>query len=218
MAMGDRAIDDLRLLAERDEELAVRAARLAELDGECSRIRERAEAIDTFFARYPDEETRRGGAVVDARAELDARRAELAAAESSLAAARDDEAKAYARRALERAEDHVRVAEAALARAELGSRELEERAATLPAEVPELERAARAIANEIPEVPEPGEGPRGLVEWASRTHAELFVAARPLAAEREAVIREANEFATKLLGEPTYGSTVAQVLARVDAH
>jgi hypothetical protein len=32
------------------------------------------------------------------------------------------------------------------------------------------------------------------------------------------VIRESNELASMLLGEPTYGATVAQALARVEAH
>jgi hypothetical protein len=56
---------------------------------------------------------------------------------------------------------------------------------------------------------------RDLVAWASRAHAELFVAAGQIAAQRERVIREANELASMLLGEPTYGSTVEQALARV---
>ena len=34
--------------------------------------------------------------------------------------------------------------------------------------------------------------------------------------QRERVIREANELATMLLGEPAYGATVAQALARVE--
>ena len=58
-------------------------------------------------------------------------------------------------------------------------------------------------------------GPRALVEWASHAHAELFVAAGQLDAQRERVIREANELATALLGEPTYGSTLEQLAQRV---
>jgi hypothetical protein len=44
------------------------------------------------------------------------------------------------------------------------------------------------------------------------------VATRQLDAQRERIIREANELGTMLLGEPTYGSTAAQVFARVEAH
>ena len=65
---------------------------------------------------------------------------------------------------------------------------------------------------------QPGEGPRALIDWSSHAHAELFVATRQLDAQRERIIREANELATMLLGESTYGSTTAQILARVEAH
>ena len=57
-----------------------------------------------------------------------------------------------------------------------------------------------------------------LIEWASSKHAELFVALGQLDTQRERVIREANELATALLGEPTFGSTPAQVLERVERY
>jgi hypothetical protein len=65
----------------------------------------------------------------------------------------------------------------------------------------------------VPDVPPLG---GSLVEWASHAHAELFVAAGQIDVQRERVIREANELATMLLGEPAYGATVAQALARVE--
>ena len=67
-------------------------------------------------------------------------------------------------------------------------------------------------------LPDPGEGLRALIEWGSRAHAALFVDSRQLGAQRELVIREANELASAVLGEPTYGSTVEQALARVESH
>ena len=216
--MGSHAIDDLRALADQDAELAARITRLTELDAESAAVRQRAEEIDTFFARYPDEDTRLRRATDDARAEVEARRAEHAEAEQSLAQARNDEARTYARHALERAADHIAVAETALARAEQEHAALEEDAAALPRQVPELERRARAVADEAPDVPAPGEGLRALVDWGSRAHAALFVESRQLGAQRELVIREANELASAVLGEPTYGSTVEQALARVEAH
>jgi chromosome segregation ATPase len=216
--VGSHAIDDLRALAARDGELSARVARLTEIDARCAGIRTRAEEIDAFFARYPEEDMRRRRAVADARAELEVRRSEHHEAEVELGRARDEEAKAYALRALERAADHIRVAEAALERAEQEHGALEVEAAELPAEVPQLERRARAVADGMPEAPRPGEGLRALVEWASRVHAALFVESRQLASQRELVIREANELASSVLGEPTYGSTVEQVLARVAAH
>jgi chromosome segregation ATPase len=216
--MGDRAMDDLRALAARDAELAAASARLAELDAEVAAIRRRAEEIQAFFARYPERDTRLRKAIEAARAELDARHRERAEAERALERARDDEARTYAQHALDRANDHIAVAEASLARAEQEHAALEAEAAALTAEVPELERRARAVAEEVPDVPEPGDGLPALVEWASHAHAALFVESRQLASQRELVIREANELGTALLGEPTYGSTVDQVLARVAGH
>jgi hypothetical protein len=81
--------------------------------------------------------------------------------------------------------------------------------------VPRLEQRARDIARAAGHVPAPPGGVRDLVEWASHAHAELFVTARQLDAQRERVIREANELATMLLGEPTYGSSVEQLAERV---
>jgi len=71
------------------------------------------------------------------------------------------------------------------------------------------------VAAQADAVPPAPAGVRELVEWASHAHAELFVAAGQLDAQRDRVIREANELATMLLGEPTYGSSVAQLAQRV---
>jgi chromosome segregation ATPase len=213
-----RATDELRRLAEQDSELAARAMRLAELDRATGAVRSRAEAIDAFFASYPAESPRRSAAVSDARSDLERRRDELKEAEGTLDRAKDDEARDYAHRAVARALDHVAVALARLERAEAEHGELEVDASALPSEVPDLEGRAAAIAAEVDDVPPPGEGPRALIDWSSHAHAELFVATRQLDAQRERIIREANELGTMLLGEPTYGSTPAQVLTRVQAH
>jgi DNA repair exonuclease SbcCD ATPase subunit len=214
--VDDRAVDDLRQLARLDEELAAAAARLRQLDEQAAELRARAETIDAFFSAYPEEDTRRREAVASARAEVARRERELEEARALLARASDDDARAHAQRAVARAEDHLDVARAALARDEREHDELEREAARLPGEVPALERRAHVVADAVPEVPEPEAGPRALVEWASRAHAELFVGARQIDAQRDRVIREANELATMVLGEPTYGSTAAQALARVE--
>jgi chromosome segregation ATPase len=210
-----RAVADLKELAERDDALAARSDELRELDTRVAALRARAEAIDVFFAADPEEEARLRQATAHAEAELDRRRAELAEAEQALAAARDREARERAESGVGRAHDHVSVAEAALHRARADADELERAASALPREVPELEQRAQAIAARADDVPPPPAGVRELVEWASRAHAELFVAAGQLDAQRDRVIREANELATMLLGEQTFGSTVAQLAQRV---
>ncbi len=209
--MDERAVNELRRLAALDAELAESASALRDLEASVSTLRSRAEAIDAFFAAYPDEAVRRRGELAEAAEELLRRREELAAAQRTLTAAHDDEAQIHAEHAVARALDHIAVAEGRSARAQAASDELERDAGALPDELAELEGRARAV----PDVPPFG---ASLVEWASHAHAELFVAAGQIDVQRERVIREANELASMLLGEPTYGATVPQALARVEAH
>jgi chromosome segregation ATPase len=209
--VDERAVNELRRLAERDAELSERASALREVDVRVAALRGRAEAIDAFFAAYPAEDARRGAELREAQQELARRNEERAEAERRLAETDDDEARIHAEHAVARALDHIAVAEGRVMRAQLAHDELERDAVTLPRELDELEAKARAV----PDVPPLG---GSLVEWASHAHAELFVAAGQLDVQRERVIREANELATMLLGEPAYGATVAQALSRVEAH
>lgn len=208
--MDERAVDELRRLADLDALLGARATHLRELDREVGALRARAGTIEAFFANYPEEQGRRAGELRAAEDELLQRRAELAGAETTLAESQDEEATVHARHAVARALDHIAVTEGRLARAQAAHDELEHDATALPRELAELEVRARAL----PDVPPLG---RSLAEWASHAHAELFVAAGQVDIQRERVIREAHELATMLLGEPTYGATLARVLARVDA-
>jgi chromosome segregation ATPase len=203
-----RALSELRDLAGHDAELTAEADELRRRDDDVAAIRVRAEAIDAFFSSYANQQARHGSAIAAARADLAHRLEELAQADAVLARARDEDARIHAQHAVDRAHDHRAVAESTLQRAEGELAELEREAAALPHELAELERrAGGGVA-----------GARGLIEWASHTHAELFVAAGQIATSRERLIREADELASMLLGEPTYGATIAQALARVEAN
>jgi chromosome segregation ATPase len=203
-----RALSELRELAGHDAELTAEADELRRRDDDVAAIRVRAEAIDAFFSSYANQQARHGSAIAAARADLAHRLEELAQADAVLARARDEDARIHAQHAVDRAHDHRAVAESTLQRAEGELAELEREAAALPHELAELERrAGGGVA-----------GARGLIEWASHTHAELFVAAGQIATSRERLIREADELASMLLGEPTYGATIAQALARVEAN
>lgn len=215
--MDDRALAELRRLADQDRELAAQAELLDGLDALVAKVRERAEAIDGFFGTYPAEEARLRDAVAATRAELERRRSELTDAEATLARAQDEESRDRAHHAVERAHDHVRVAVAGLDRAKEAAADHERQATALPDELPRLESEAQEVRRRFPDLPAPPSGPRELVEWASRAHADIFVGAGHIATQRDRVIREANELATMLLGEPTYGSTVEQALTRVVA-
>lgn len=210
-------VDDLRELDRRDAELGGRAGELHDADAEVAAIRTRAEAIAAFFAAYPEQDEHLRAAVRTARAELAAREDECREARAEVDEARDDDARTLAKHALQRAGDHVVVAGAAVERALAAHEELDREASELPGELDRLEERARRVAAAIGDVLSPGEGPAALVDWASRAHAALFVASGSVDTQRERVIREANELATAILGEPTYGSTVAQARARVEA-
>ena len=216
--MDARALAELDLLGRRDDELASSAAQLLELEAAVARIRARAETIDRFFAAYPDEQARLATEIDEATAAVERRRDELMTAEGELASARTDDDRERAEKTAARAVDHVALAEATLLRIRSEHEVFEREAAGLPTELTALEAEARTIAASahLPELP-PSAGPRGLTEWASRSHAELFVALSQIDTQRERIIREANELASMLLGEATYGSTVAQALRRVQA-
>ena len=214
--MDRRAIDDLRRLAALDDELAVREQHLQELDETVRGLRGRAEALEAFFAGYDEAERRTRAATESAAAEVERRRAEVGEAKSELEGARDDERRELAGRALARAEDHLSVAEIARSRASADAAQLEREAADWQRELPRLEARARQLSTDLSDIDAPSSGTPALIAWASHAHASLFVAVRQLEVERERVIREANELASALVGEPTYGSTPAQALLRVE--
>jgi chromosome segregation ATPase len=207
-----RALRELRRLADEDSELSEQALEARRLDDEIGAIRSRAEAIEASLADLPDRDALARSELAAATGELDARHREEADAERTLAEARDDEDREEAERVLNRAADHVAVARARTDRATAAVDDLQREAERLPVEAAQLgERAASLRGVEPPQ----GES---LVDWASHAHAELFVKAGQLDAQRDRLIREANELATMLVGEPTYGATAAQALARAEAH
>jgi hypothetical protein len=206
--VDDRALSELRDLSGRDAALTARAAEFRTRDAEVAELRRRAEAIDAFLATFAQEHERRRTAVAAALGELAGRHDELKQAEAELARSRDEDARFHGQHAVNRAHDHIAIATKNLARAETVVAELQRDAATVPDELAELERRSGAGVS----------GALALIDWASREHAELFVAAGQIDAQRELVIREANELASMLLGEPTFGTTVAQALARVESY
>jgi chromosome segregation ATPase len=207
--VDERALTELRALAARDAELAERRAEIARRDAEVTAIRRRAEELEAALAAQPAERRSRGAEVDGSRAELERRRGELAHAERVLEEAQTDEEREHERHAVDRARDHIAVAQARLDRAEAALAELEGEAHDVPLELEQLEARARSL----PAAPDLA---GSLADWASRAHAEAFVAAGQIDTERERIIREANELASMLLGEPTYGSTPAQALTRVE--
>jgi DNA repair exonuclease SbcCD ATPase subunit len=203
--LDSRAVDELRALVARDGELEEGASSLRSLDAAVAEIRERAEAIAAFFTGHAEQDERLRELEAHDVAALEGRRTELDEASSELESARSDEDRMLAEKRHARATDHVELAERALEQARADRRAFDEVAARLTRELPDLEERARAM----------GATSDDLIEWALGKHAELFVALGQLGTQRERLIREANELATSLLGEPTFGATAAQALERV---
>jgi hypothetical protein len=211
-----RALNELRALEARDGELGDRAERLRETDDAIAAARARAEEIAAFFAAYDAETERCRAEIAAAETGVRQRQADVAAAEQEAAAAGDAESRGHAERAITRASDHLSVAVLRLDRARADLEHNEHTASELEQALPLLAARARSISLDV-DLPQPGGDPLEVVDWASRAHAELFVAAAQLSAQRERLVREGNELASMLLGEPTYGLTVAQALRHVEA-
>jgi hypothetical protein len=200
-----RVLDELDDLARRVEELGEQATlvrdRLAALPAE----RESAHrAHDEAEDRLRDLDT----ALAEARA-----------------AAEDRPDDREAQRALVRAEDrahagwrsaqHAREAAERLGQEEDGRRreaeKLVARAGGLAAELGERPGVAEAAGDP------PGDSLDDLQAWTTEARAALLVARSNLAAERDAVIRQANELGSLVLGEPLAAQTPAAVVRRVEA-
>ena len=223
----DPAVTLLRELVAADEE---RAATLAEIDwliSETAAVRERADGLAALIAAAPSERARLDGEVSAAEHEVHVRAQALEDAEAELAAAEtkgDEERLAAARRLVVRARDALSVAEKRAAASRSEATELDERLARAGREIPEVEGRAAVLAGELGCRPrlakeaglEPGPGLGGVVEWSTRARAALAVARSTLAAERDAVIREANELGSVVLGEALVASSAALVAKQVE--
>jgi chromosome segregation ATPase len=227
--MDDRALAFLHELEKADETVAALLTELDELAAEAERVHMRAVELEAFLIRIPAERERVHAALVEADTSVEERRTALASAESELENAehtRDEERIAAARRGAVRARDALRSAERRLASLEQESKRLEAGVQAAERETTDLEAQTRRLAEALRTRPglaeqvgaEPTAGLAGIADWASGARATLFVARGRVAAEREAVIRQANELGALVLGEPLTASSAALVARRVERH
>jgi chromosome segregation ATPase len=225
--VSEEVLAFLRELEDTDEKLSAAEADLDELAAEVELVRLRAAELGEFLARVPAEQERldaqRTEAELQAAPALQAREK----ADQSLAVAeqgRSGEAVAEARRAVVRARDALRMADRRVSELDEESAKLEDAAADAIREAAELEARARHLAAAFREHPrlieqaasDPPPGLAGVVEWGSAARAALFVARGGLGFEREAVIRQANELGSVLLGDPLLATRPATVRRRVE--
>ena len=218
MPASEREMTDLlayaRELEAEDAALAGAAAEVEALRDAAAALRGRAERSGEFLARLPEARAAAAEAVAEAEAELERRLADLREAEAQLERATKEEAVLAARRAVVRTRDLAGGAERKLARLRAEAKALEEEARAVHAELPELDRIAGDLATKIEGLPEPVT--IGVAAWAARAEAALFVTRSGLEAQRERVIRQANELGASAFGEPLVSTSVSLVRERLE--
>jgi hypothetical protein len=209
-------------LEQRDAALAARIAHLGELGRRVDEIRAKAEQLGRFLERLPLDRKQLETALADAERDREAARTALDEARRAVKRARGESAAATARRHEAHAASDVRTTEDRRGRLVARREELEREADAAAAGSQSLAAHSRELAAELEAAPRvagpepPASGLDALADWGSRAHAAVFGARSGLETERERVVREANELAASVLGEPLYTTSVAVVRERLE--
>jgi chromosome segregation ATPase len=226
LVTDEKTIAFLRELERADEAVAATLAELDELAVGADRLRSRALQLETVLERLPTERERLARELREAERAADEADVVLAEAERELTdaeASGDDERVRAARRNDVRARDALRMRERRVAEIRSEQTALEREADEAAREIPELEERARELAETLAARPRlaadagvvPAPGLAGVADWGSRARAALFVARGTLAAERDALIRQANELGSVVLGEPVTASSTSAIARRI---
>jgi len=224
----DRTLAYARQLEVDDGRLAEEIGAVVAVETEATALRERALDAEAFLAELPAQLDAAAGAFREAETELEVKRKDVARADSELTAVergRDAEALAAARRAVVRGRDAAAMAEKKLERAQASIEGLERRARAIDEDVPRLTEQASLLAERAGRIrrlsqggaaaPEPGL--QGTIAWCARALAALLVARSGLESEREGVVRQANELAASVLGEPLAATSAIGARERLEA-
>jgi hypothetical protein len=218
--MPDRRLAILEDLERGEEEVAAELAEIDELSAVSEQVRLGAHDLVDFFARLPDERETAAREIEEGARALEEARAVFANAEQELAAAekaRDQEVLAAARRFHLRTRDALHLAERRARGAEDQAAELEGAAMAAEEHGKELNARARDLAGALGRRPRvtvetavpPDGGPQQIAEWGTQVRAALLVARGQVAAERDALVRQANELASNVVGEPVAAMSAA---------
>ncbi len=226
MASPGTLLDLAADLERRDREVAAALEHVVELDRRARDVRARSAELHEQLAASPAALAALDRAHAEARAAREQAAHARATAEERLHAVRGgtEERRALAEHELGRAREAERDAAARVDRLEAERREQEAAGAAARAEEATLVERAERISRELAGVgrisasglERPGDGVEGLPEWASRVHAALFVVRGQLEAERERLVREANELGGTVLGEQVAGASVTLVRRRLE--
>lgn len=225
--MADGRVELLHELERADEAAAAELAEMDQLFADVLELRTRALELREFFERLPEDRAAAARAAEEAvRMLAEARAAAERAAEAFARAEADadPERLAEARRFEVRARDALHMAERRAESARAQMTELEARAGAAERETAALEARARELSSLLQPRPrlaaetvgESAPGASGVAEWATRARAALLVARSQVAAEREAVVRQANELGALVFGEALPPLGAAAVTRRVE--
>ena len=222
MPLVDASLAFAEELEQRDAALAERLALLGDLGLRVDDLRAQVERLGRFLDRLPAELAQLDVTRAQAEGDLAVARTALERARHSSERARGEDAVAAARKYEARAATDARTREERRTRLAARREGLEQEADAADAGSRSLEAQAHELAAELERAPRvtrpdpPVGGLDGLREWGSRAHAAVFVARSGLETEREQVVREANELAGSVLGEPVYATSVAAVRRRLE--
>jgi hypothetical protein len=211
----------LRELERADERIGAALADLDGLAGEVDSMRAEAVELGALAARLPGERKARAAELERATAEAAAAEQILGEAEDAVRAAGPTDAQ-EAKRFHVRARDRVSVAERRLAEAAAAAIDLENRTGEATIRGQALHARARKLAGDLRGrsriADDAGKEPglEGVEAWSAVARASLFVARGQLSAEREAVIRQANELGALALGEPLSAMGAGALTRRVE--
>jgi hypothetical protein len=211
--MTDRRLAILEDLERGEEEVAAELAEVDELHAACEQVRLTALELVEFLARLPEEREKAQREIQETAGALEEAGKADAQAEMKLAAAEqanDPERLAAARRLRIRARDALHLAERRAEQAAAHAEELEATATASEERTEDLAVRARELAEALSRRPRvaletdvsPGASPTEIAEWGTQARAALLVARSQVAAERDALVRQANELASNVVGEP----------------
>jgi chromosome segregation ATPase len=215
--VAEGVLEVLRELERADEEIGAVLADLDRLAGELDALRTRVADLRAFEERFPSERERLAADLERTQAEAESARGALGKAHEAVRTAKPGAAR-EAELFEVRARDRVTSADRRCREAEARVAALEREAGESHREARELHAKGQAIAGELTERPrlaqDAGRAPGVGLDGVAR--ASLFVARGQVTAEREAVIRQANELGAVSLGEPLTSASTAVVTRRVE--
>jgi len=221
--MPEGALAVLKELERADEKIGALLNDLDRLAAELDSLRADVAEVEAFSARLPAKRERLAREAVRASNEAAAARQAFSEAEDALRRA-DAGHELEAQRFHVRARDRLSVTERRATEAESVAEALDRAAAEAEREAERLQARAGGLAGELRERPRlsgdagrpPNPGLEGIQAWSEAARASLLVARGQLGAEREAVIRQANELGAVALGEPLTAMGTGALTRRVE--